>query len=154
MVHPLLCWDIVMEGTARRMEFAEDITALRNLMKLNCWHSMLERSVDNSIVWENKVIVVTNPALQIVWATKNMYEMNGYKPYEVIGKHPKIFQGEATTIESRARIKSAINRQSFFECNIINYRKDGAIYNCHIEGYPIFNKQGKLINYLALENVV
>ena len=153
MAHPLLCWDIVMEGTARRKEFAEDITALQNLMTVNCWHSMLERSVDNCIVWENKVIVVTNPALQIVWATKNIYEMNGYKPYEVIGKHPKMFQGEATTIESRAKIKSAINRQSPFECNILNYRKDGAVYNCHIEGYPGFNKQGKLINFIALENV-
>jgi PAS domain S-box-containing protein len=153
MAHPLLCWDIVMEGNARRKEFAEDITALQNLMTANCWRSIPQRSVDNCIVWENKVIVVTNPALQIVWATKNMYEMNGYKPNEVIGKHPKMFQGEATTIESRAKIKSAINSQSSFECNILNYRKDGTIYNCHIEGYPIFNKQGTLINYIAFENV-
>jgi PAS domain S-box-containing protein len=152
MAHSLLCWDIVIEATTRRKEFAEDITALQSLMTANSWHSMMELSVENCIVWENKVIVVTNSALQIIWATKNMYEMNGYKPSEVIGKNPKMFQGEATSIESRAIIKSAITKLCPFECDILNYRKDGEIYNCHIEGYPIFNKQGKLINFIALEN--
>ncbi len=152
MTHPLLCWDIVMEGISRRKEFAKDIIALQNLMRINKWYSILDRSLDNCIVWENKVIIITNPALKIVFATKNIYELNGYKPFEVIGRHPKMFQGEATCIESRAKIKSAVERRLPFECKIINYRKDGAIYNCHIEGFPIFNKQGNLINFIALEN--
>jgi PAS domain S-box-containing protein len=152
MAHPLLCWDIVMEGTARRKEFAEDITTLKNLMIVNNWHSKLERSIDNYIVWENKVIIVTNPALQIIWASKNIYEMNGYRPSEVIGQHPKMFQGKATSEETRTIIKSAISKLCPFECTILNYRKDGSTYKCHIEGYPIFDKQGKLINFIAIEN--
>lgn len=128
MSHPLLCWDIVMEGISRRLEFAKDITALQNLMKANHWHTLLERAVDNCIVWENKTVLVTNPALQIILATKNIFEMNGYQPNEVIGKHPKMFQGEATNIASRRKIKIAIGKQLPFDCDIINYRKDGRIH--------------------------
>ena len=154
MAHPLLCWDIIMEGTSRRTEFNKDITALQNIMKVHNWHLIMERTIDNCIVWENKTILVTNPALQIILATKNIYQMNGYKPNEVIGKHPKMFQGEETSITSRKIIKVAIDKQLPFNCNIVNYRKDGKQYTCHIECYPIFNKKNQLVNYLALENAL
>ena len=154
MAHPLLCWDIIMEGTSRRTEFNKDITALQNIMKVHNWHLIMERTIDNCIVWENKTILVTNPALQIILATKNIYQMNGYKPNEVIGKHPKMFQGEETSITSRKIIKVAIDKQLPFNCNIVNYRKDGRQYTCHIECYPIFNKKNQLVNYLALENAL
>lgn len=153
MSHPLLCWDIVMEGISRRLEFAKDITALKNIIKANNWHLPLERNLDNCIVWENKTIIVTSPDLKIILATKNIYAMNGYRTDEVIGKHPKMFQGEATSIASRKKIKTAIEKQVPFECDIANYRKDGMIYTCHIEGYPIFNKQGQLVSFIDLENV-
>ncbi len=152
MAHPLLCWDIIMEGIGRRAEFNQDITVLQNLMKVQNWQLIMERTIDDCIVWENKTILVTNPDLQIILATKNIYQMNGYKPDEVIGKHPKMFQGEETSITSRKIIKVAIDKQLPFDCNIINYRKDGNLYTCHIECYPIFNKKGQLVNYLALEN--
>lgn len=152
MSHPLLCWDIVMEGISRRLEFAKDITALKNIIKANNWHLSLERNLDNCIVWENKTIIVTSPDLKIILATKNIYAMNGYRTDEVIGKHPKMFQGEATSKESRKQIKTAVEKRLPFTADIINYRKNGNLYICHIEGYPIFNKQGQLVNFIALEN--
>ncbi len=88
MGHPLLCWDIVAEGFSRRKEFEFDILALQKIMQKNGW-KFLERSLDNCIVWENKTIIVTAPDLTIIHATQNMYEMNGYKPKEVMGKNPK-----------------------------------------------------------------
>lgn len=154
MAYPLLCWDVVMEGTFRRKEFASDIIALQQLMKANNWDTILDRSLDNCIIWENKTILVTNPCLEIVLATKNIYNMNGYRADEVIGRHPKIFQGEETTMASRKHIKIAVEKQQPFSCDIINYRKDGTLYTCHIEGYPIFNKKGQLVNFIALENAV
>lgn len=51
----------------------------------------MKQSLDNCIVWENKTIIVTSTALKIILATKNIYEMNGYHPDEVIGRQPKKF---------------------------------------------------------------
>jgi len=87
-------------------------------------------------------------------ATKNMYKMNGYQSGEVIGKTPKMFQGEATSSQSKKEIRTAIDNLVAFETNIVNYKKDGSLYNCHIEGFPVFNKRGRLVNFIAIENEV
>jgi hypothetical protein len=123
-------------------------------MKVNTWDTLLDRSLDNCIIWENKTILVTNPCLEIVEATKNIYSMNGYRAHEVTGGHPKIFQGKETPIASRKHIKIAVEKQQPFGCDIINYCKDGKLYTCHIDGYPNFNKKGQLVNFIALENAV
>ena len=153
MAHSLLCWDIIMNGIGRRKEFAKDIIALTDIATRNNWSLPMEQSMDNAIIWENKTILLTNTEIQIVLATKNIYEMNGYRAEEVIGQYPKMFQGSATSANSIKKIKTAIEIRQSFECDIINYKKDGTLYTCHIKGYPIFNKRGSLVNFIAFENV-
>ena len=152
MPHPLLCWDIVLEGMERRMEFAKDIAALKKLMKAKDWHPFLNWSPDTSLIWENKTILVTGTDLKIELATKNIYQMNGYQPAEVIGRSPRMFQGKDTSLEMRKEIKIAIENQLPFQSSIINYRKDRSLYTCNIEAYPVFNSQQKLVNFIAFEN--
>jgi PAS domain S-box-containing protein len=153
MAHPLLCWDIIAEGMGRRRAFAPDIKGLEKLMLKYKWHQ-LPLSIENCIIWENKTVVVTDASLNILLASSNMYNMNGYKPDEVIGNSPKMFQGAGTTAASKQIIRTAVKNRLPFACDVINYRKDGSIYNCHIDGYPIFNVQGELVNFVALENLV
>lgn len=154
MAYPLLCWDIVQEGISRRKSFAEDIDRLNKLAKQNVWDFVPGRTLDNCLVWENKTIIITDPALHIVFAAKNIYEMNGYTPGEVIGKTPKMFQGKATTEDEKRAIRFSSKRLRPFSSVVTNYRKDKSIYKCFIEGYPIFNKQKQLVNFIALENTV
>ncbi len=119
----------------------------------NQWHPPVT-SLDAQIVWENKTVVVTDKKLKIIYASSNMFNMNGYMPEEVIGKHPSVFQGEATCETAKSKIRAAIQQSQPFECEIINYRKDGSLYNCWIEGYPVYNTAGELVNFIALENSV
>lgn len=154
MAHPLLCWDIVEEGMSRRAEFRTDIDILYRIQKENCWHFIPERSLDNCLVWENKTIIITTTSLKIVFASKNIYHMNGYTPGEVTGRSPKIFQGKNTSYIQRQYIGNAIKSIQPFDTTIVNYRKDGSMYNCHIEGYPVFNNRQQLVNFIALENIV
>ncbi len=151
MAHPLLCWDICLEGLHLRMQLSEDIMAMQQIMKTQKWHEPLF-SLDNTLVWENKVILITDTNLNIIHATENIFAMNGYKKFEVVGKSPKMFQGNKTEISKMAIIRSAIDKQISFETIITNYKKDGSIYKCHIEGYPMFNKQNQLVNFVAIEN--
>lgn len=98
-------------------------------------------------------IIITNVKQEIVFATQGIYSMNGYHPYEIIGKSPKIFQGKLTSEENKNTIRVAIqNRQPFKEI-LINYRKDGSTYLCEINAFPKFNKKGELINYIAFEKI-
>lgn len=153
MAHPLLCWDIIEEGRFRRKEFAGDLLLLERLMKKNDWRFCYERWLDNCVIWENKTIIVTDPLLNIVLATRNMYEMNGYLPCEVLGKTPRVFQGATTEPDQKHIIRTAIGNRQPFNAVLTNYRKDGSTYRCRIEGHPVFNVRQQLVNFIALENL-
>jgi len=144
-----MCWDIFIEATNRREILKNDLLKFKSILGDNEMKTSI--SLENTLVWQNKIIVITDNKLQILHATENMYAMNGYRLEEVIGKSPKMFQGEKTEVTERMKIRKAIEHQTTFETTITNYKKDGAIYRCHIEGYPVFDKNGKLVNFIAME---
>ncbi|MDE3126231.1 MAG: PAS domain-containing protein [Bacteroidota bacterium] len=148
--HPLLCWDIVVEGIERRKQVKKDLEAIQQIMLNNQWREV-RAAFHEALIWENKTIIVTDSQLNIIYATQNLHAMNGYYPKEVIGQHPTMFQGPATALEARKTIKLAINNLQPFETSLINYRKNGSLYTCHIEGFPIFNQQGIPVNFMAIE---
>jgi PAS domain S-box-containing protein len=102
---------------------------------------------------EKKEIIITNLNQEIVFATEGIYKMNGYKPFELKGKSPKIFQGKLTCQKVINNIRKAIQNQLPFKEIILNYKKDGTTYLCEIEVFPKFNKKGELINYIAFERI-
>jgi PAS domain S-box-containing protein len=152
MAHPLLCWDIVQEGLYRRKAFENDLKQLQQIAIKNKWH-YLPVAAENCLIWENKVAVITNTRLQIEYTTSNMCNMNGYTLTEIKGKTPAIFQGPATEQREKARIRLAINTGNSFITLLTNYRKDGSLYKCRIEGYPVYNYQHQLVNFIAFENI-
>jgi PAS domain S-box-containing protein len=102
---------------------------------------------------ENQEVIVTDKNFKIIFASTNITSINGYSPKEIIGKSPKMFQGYETTQESRQNIQIAIQKLLPFKQVVINYDKTGKKYNCEIEAYPKFDKEGKFLNYIAFERV-
>jgi hypothetical protein len=80
-----------------------------------------------------------------------MIKMNGYVEAEVLGKNPKIFQGNATDLTVSSEIRTAISLQQPFEKTVMNYKKNGDVYACLIKGFPVFNTKGQLSHYIAFE---
>jgi len=149
---PLLSWDIFMAGYQRKMRLLDDAKTVYDLSKQFHWkHGWDFRQ---KLLAEEKVILVTDPSLNIVCASNNLSGMTGYEPGEVIGKKPSMFQGPATTEESRQLIRSALQSLQPFDTSIINYKKNGTLYDCHIEGYPVFNAQKELVHFIAFEHAV
>ncbi|WP_281238526.1 PAS domain-containing protein [Flavobacterium praedii] len=100
---------------------------------------------------EEKVILITDANLNIVFASHSLHKMNGYREQEVLGKSPKMFQGKATVMTTSLEIREAITLQKPFVKQVLNYKKSGELYYCNIEGFPIFNKKGELVNFIAFE---
>ena len=92
---PLICWDIIAESLHRRIALRDDLKILDKVARNNNWH-FTETSWCDSFIWENKVIVVTDTLINIIHATENMFAMNGYTLPEIVGKNPRMFQGERT----------------------------------------------------------
>ena len=90
---PLISWDIHSSNFLELCESGKDIFYMRNIAERNRW---AYPKIDSEPLKHGGVVVITNPELTIVHITSNVASMTGYKPEEVIGNTPKIFQGKET----------------------------------------------------------
>ena len=102
---------------------------------------------------ENREIIVTDKNFRILFVSNTISKISGYHKEEILGKSPRMFQGEATSKVTRQKIKTALTQLKPFKEVILNYRKNGDSYWCEIEAYPMFDKNGSFINYVALEKI-
>jgi PAS domain S-box-containing protein len=152
MAGPLLSWDIFMDSYQRTMRRLDDLQRLQKLSAQHQWNK--EWDFEELLLRKGKVILVTDSSLSICYASSSLTDMNGYAPEEVMGKKPTLFQGKETQAQPRAQIRSDIKQLRPFSVTLLNYRKDGSLYNCAIEGYPVFTKKKKHSHFIAIEQLV
>lgn len=150
---PISSWDFYAVNFDKKCDEVNDLKSLYKLAKENSW-AFNQSVIKEELQDKGHVIVITDAKLNIVYATKNIWQMNGYKPEQIIGNKPKMFQGEKTCKKSLKIISSAIKEQKSFETIVTNYRKDGSTYKCWIHGQPVLDKKGKVVNFIAFEREV
>jgi PAS domain S-box-containing protein len=126
----------------------KDITARKaadiELQKL----SLIASKTDN-------VAIVTNPQGQIEWVNHSFHKLTGYTLAEAIGKRPgALLQGEKTSKETVDSIRYALARQEPFSGEILNYGKEGRPYWLLLHINPVFDDDGNLVNFIAIENEI
>ena len=139
---PLLSWGQFSSASIERNAFESIQKNWKNKENVHEIFTMLHREV-----------VITNTRFEIVFATEGVYQMNGYHPSELIGKSPRMFQGELTSQSVKDKIKRAMSQKIPFKEVVLNYKKDGSTYFCEIEAFPKFNKRGTFLNYIAFERI-
>ncbi|MBC7524187.1 MAG: PAS domain-containing protein [Flavobacterium sp.] len=147
---PLVSWDFYGNFYKKTKNSIGDASLLNQIVEQNKWST---NWAFQDKLQDDTVIVVTDANLKIVFASKNIVDMNGYVPNEVIGNSPKMFQGELTCDIISKEISEAVNAKLPFDKIIMNYCKDGSLYKCHIKGYPIFDHSGNLTNFIAFEKI-
>ena len=90
-------------------------------------------------------ILVTDATAKgkITYANKAFKILTGHEPSEVIGKTPRILQGEGTDKKVIGRLADALKSGKKFEGKAINYKKDGTPFIMYWRVLPI--KAGKKI---------
>jgi len=126
----------------------KDITARKatdiELQKL----SLIASETDN-------VVIVTNAQGEIEWVNHSFLKLTGYTLAEVIGKKPgHILQGAKTSQETVESIRKALAKQEPFSGEILNYSKDGSPYWLLLNINPVFDDDGKLLQFIAIENEI
>ncbi|MFT4831229.1 MAG: PAS domain S-box-containing protein [Psychroserpens sp.] len=149
---PLLSWDFSLPNFSNFCKYQKDIDILDAIAAKNQW--TLQPKFKLELQEKEQIIVVTDATLKIVYATKNIFEMNGYTLNEIIGKRPKMFQGQGTDKNTISSISKAVKNQLPFEARVLNYRKDGSEYWCDIKAQPLFDQKGKVVNFIAYEREV
>lgn len=147
---PLQSWDFHSSFFSELSNAIADARNLNILASENKWNTDFDFL---SELENDTVIVVTNPEIEIVFASQNIINMNGYLPEEVIGKSPKMFQGDNPDELISRTIRLSIDKRRPFEATVVNFHKNGTAYDCHIKGFPVFDKDQKLLHFVAFERV-
>ena len=87
-------------------------------------------------------IVYVNPAFE---------RLMGYTAHEVIGQNPKLLQGPGTDDKTRYKIRKAMRDETSIRTQILNYDKAGNELWLDINMVPLFDQNGKLAYYAAIE---
>lgn len=124
---------------------ARDISEkLQKLKTLRLHHEILEQT--------NSMIIITNADRKILWVNEAFERKTGYSREEVLGKNPgKLLQGENSDRNEINKLRNAIHNKSSFEFELLNYTKEKIPYWINIKGKPIFNKQGNIEYFFAVQ---
>ncbi|KAF0096139.1 MAG: PAS/PAC sensor hybrid histidine kinase [Puniceicoccaceae bacterium 5H] len=100
-------------------------------------------------------IVVTDPEGRIAWTNKAFEELSGYHLQEMVGKYPgALFTGPDTDGQVAAYMQECVQHQRGFQTEIVSYAKDGRRFWMEIDADPVFNDDGELLYFIAIQTDV
>ncbi|HEX5168021.1 MAG TPA: PAS domain S-box protein [Cyclobacteriaceae bacterium] len=100
------------------------------------------------------MVVIADGEGKIEWVNPAFTRITGYALDEVIGKKPGSFlrgPGTDDTVSDFMGQKLCAG-EGFKDVEILNYSKDGTSYWVSIEVQPIYDKAGKVVQFIAIES--
>lgn len=100
----------------------------------------------------NTGVVIANAERRIEWINLAFEKMSGYDFFDVEGKNLDVFlQGPGNDPEIIAYIGDSIQQNKEIRTELLNYHKSGRHYWVEIDATPVFDRNGKLVQYIAIE---
>ena len=97
-------------------------------------------------------IVLTDIQGNIIYINPAFENISGYSAEEVIGENPRILKSERTPAETYKKMWETISSGEIWNGEQINKRKDGSLYYEDSRITPIYDKENKLMYYLAVKH--
>jgi PAS domain S-box-containing protein len=149
---PLMSWDIFISYYHQSLKMGTDAQQLEKLAEERHWQHQWNFS--EKLFKEHKLIIVTDVERNVVFVSSNVWEITGYSSENVVGKNLAEFRNKASNALAMDKIRAAISARGSFESDILNYTPSGSPYRCRIEGHPVFNQQGALVNFIFFEKLL
>ncbi|MBE9041293.1 PAS domain S-box protein [Oscillatoriales cyanobacterium LEGE 11467] len=101
----------------------------------------------------DSAVVITDKHGLTEWVNDSFVRISGYTFKEVQGKKPgSLLQGPLTSLETVDRIRETIRAQKPFQGEILNYDKQGRSYWLWLSINPVFDSNGELSQFIAIES--
>ena len=106
----------------------------------------IEQSADSIVVTDAQAAIqYVNPAFEAV---------TGYRREEAIGRNPRILQSGKQDAEFYRQMWAALSAGQPWKGRLVNRRKDGAHYVEEAVISPVFDPQGRIVNFVAVKRDV
>lgn len=145
---PIMAWDFHYLYLNELKSIAEDLKRINEFSSQFSWN---QENLEIEERIKDEVVLITDLTLKIVFASRGIKKMTGYREEEILGKTPRMFQGPATSKVVLKEIKEAIELKVPFNKTLENYKKDGKTYKCSIDAVPVYNLKGKISHFIAFE---
>jgi PAS domain S-box-containing protein len=88
-----------------------------------------------------------------VWVNEAFTRVSGWPLNEIVGlKPPDFLHGPKTDPVVVRLIYENVTAGKGFQCEILNYKRDGSIFWISLDAQPITDQSGKLIGYLSVQS--
>ena len=115
------------------------------------------RLLESVVVNANDAVLITEaepvmlPGPRIVYANAAFTRTTGYSLEEVLGKTPRILQGEGTDDAARQKLKKSLKRWKPIEVELLNYRKDGTPFWVELSIVPVADEKGWFTHWVSVQ---
>lgn len=142
------------DASISRMEelFDELINRYKSLEdQLTLMEEATKQDYDSIMITE---LELEKPGPKIVYVNKGFTKMTGYTKSEVIGKTPRILQGEKTEREVLNRLVDRLKNGHSFFGHTVNYKKDGSEFINQWDIHPLTNSRGEITHWVSYQKDV
>lgn len=95
-------------------------------------------------------IVITDARRRIINANKTFEIISGYQKHEILGKDPRILRSGKQPPEFYQQMWEQLHKTDFWRGEVLNPRKNGALYPELLSIHVVRNAQHKIQNYIAI----
>ena len=103
----------------------------------------------NDIVMITQMCFPDEPTHKIVYVNEAFEKHTGYSRQEVMGRSPRLLQGQGSQHAELGRIRTALNQLKPIHAELINYRKDGSLFWIEMDIVPIQSAEGKVTHWVS-----
>ncbi len=127
-----------------------DVTAQKiQTEQLRLLQSVVIHTNDAVVITEAEPIDAGGP--KILYVNEAFTAITGYQLHEVIGKTPRILQGEKTDRSELKKVRSALSNWESATVEVINYRKDGSEFWNEFSLVPVADRNGFYTHWIAVQ---
>ena len=91
------------------------------------------------------------PDAPLIWANPAFTRMTGYELSEVVGTNCRFLQGGDDDQEPLEELRDALAEERPVTVVLLNYRKDGTAFYNQLSVSPVFDGEGRLVNYVGVQ---
>ena len=129
----------------------ELININENLEEIVIERTLKIRKLSTAIEQSPTTIVITDTDGNIEYANPQFEQLTGYTIHEAINNNPRVIQSGKTPVKVYQELWQTISAGKTWQGEFINKKKNGDEFIENAVIAPIFDKNGEIINYVAIK---
>jgi PAS domain S-box-containing protein len=121
----------------------------RSTEELLLLHQAVSRLNDAIIITEAAPLQAPGPRIRFV--NEAFERLTGWLRDEVLGRHPRVLQGEATDRAALDRIRAALEAKRTVREELLNYTRDGRPFWVEVDIAPVVGADGTVTHFVAVQ---